>query len=172
MREEQVRCWYVLKTRPRQEKAVRQLLSECGIENYLPTHLEVHEYVNQRKKTIEVPLISSVCFMRCLPDERFDIVNALKYKTTLLTDRFTNSSMIIPAKQMADFMLVVSMMRHSSLEQVPFMEGDKVVVREGEFKGVEGVVSKVNGHKQFVITLNNLASFVLRIPMSQLQKID
>lgn len=167
---EQEKAWYVLKTRPRQEKAVRNLLEEYGIGNYLPTRMETHVYVNRRRKTIEVPLMSSTCFMLCAPDQRFAIVNSLKYKTELLTDRFTNSSMVIPDRQMADFMRAVSM-TDAVMEQVDLTEGDRVVVSEGEFAGIEGVVAKINGRKRFVITLSNFTAFALQLPLSCLKKI-
>lgn len=164
--------WYVLRTRPRQEKAVRKLLSDIGVENFLPTRVEEHHYVNQRKKKIEVPLITSTCFMRCVATDRFNIVNGLKYKTLLVTDRFTNSSMIIPDKQMSDFMLVLSLCDGRNLQPVEIFEGDRVVVTEGEMRGVEGVVAKINGHRHFMLVLNNLASFMLQVPMSMVKKID
>lgn len=164
--------WYVLRTKPRQEKAVRQLLSEIGVENFLPTRVEEHQYINQRKKKIEVPLITSTCFMRCGAADRFDIVNGLKYKTILVTDRFTKTSMVIPDKQMADFMLVLSLEESHPLQPVDISEGDRVVVTEGEMRGVEGVVAKINGRRHFVLVLNNLASFMLQIPMSSVKKID
>ena len=163
--------WYVLKTRPRQEKAVRSLLEEYGIGNYLPTRLEEHVYVNRRKKKIEVPLMSSTCFMNCLPDQRFAIVNSLKYKTELVTDRFTNSSMVIPDRQMEDFMRAVALTGAVEMEQVDLTEGDKVVINEGEFAGIEGVVAKINGRKRFVITLSNFTAFALQLPVSSLKKI-
>jgi len=167
---EQEKCWYVLKTRPRQEKAVRCLLEEYGVENFLPTRMEEHVYINHRKKTIEVPLMTSTCFMLCTPEQRFAIVNSLKYKTELVTDRFTNSSMIIPNRQMEDFMRAVAM-TDMVMEQVDIMAGDRVVVSEGEFSGMEGVVAKINGRRRFIITLSNLTGFALQIPLSNLKKI-
>jgi transcription antitermination factor NusG len=167
---EQDKVWYVLKTRPRQEKAVRSLLEEYGVESYLPTRMEEHVYVNGRKKTIEMPLLPSTCFMLCAPEQRFAIVNSLKYKTDLLTDRFTNSSMVVPARQMEDFMKAVAM-ADMAMEQVDITEGDRVVVSEGEFSGMEGVVAKINGRRRFVISLSNLTAFALQIPLSYLKKI-
>lgn len=164
--------WYVLRTRPRQEKAVRKLLTDIGVENFLPTRMEEHVYANRRKKKIEVPLITSTCFMRCMAADRFNIVNGLKYKTLLVTDRFTNSSMIIPDKQMADFMLVLSLCDARHFQPVEIFEGDRVVVTEGEMRGVEGVVAQINGRSHFMLVLKNLASFLVRLPMSMVKKID
>jgi hypothetical protein len=100
----------------------------------------------------------------------YAIVNGLKYKTELVTDHFTNSSMVIPNRQMEDFMRAVAM-KDMALEQVEITEGDRVVVSEGEFRGMEGVVAKINGHRRFVITLSNLTAFALQIPLSYLKKI-
>ena len=167
----QEKSWYVLKTRPRQEKAVRSLLETYGIGCYLPTRKEEHVYVNHRKKNIEVPLLSSTCFMNCPADQRFAIVNSLKYKTELVTDRFTNSSMVIPDRQMADFMRAVALTDAIAMEQVDITEGDRVMVSEGEFSGIEGVVAKINGRRRFVINLSNLTAFAVQIPISCLKKI-
>ena len=168
---EQEKSWYVLKTRPRQEKAVRSLLEAYGIDNYLPTRMEEHVYVNRRKKKIEVPLIPSTCFMHCASDRRFAIVNSLKYKTELVSDRFTNSSMVVPDRQMEDFMRAVAMTDVDQMEQVPLVKGDRVVVTEGQFSGIEGVVAKINGQRRFVITLSNFTAFALQMPISNLKKI-
>lgn len=165
------KSWYVLKTRPRQEKSVRKLLDEYGIRNYLPTRMEEHVYVNHRKKKIEVPLIPSTCFMQTTPDNRFAVVNSLKYKTELVTDRFTKSSMVVPDRQMEDFMRVVALTSADQMVPVPLVEGDRVMVVEGDFAGIEGVVAKINGRKRFVITLSNLTAFALQLPVSSLKKI-
>lgn len=166
------KSWYVLKTRPRQEKSVRRLLEEYGIRNYLPTRIEEHVYVNHRKKKIEVPLIPSTCFMQTTPDSRFTIVNSMKYKTELVTDRFTRSSMVVPDRQMEDFMRVVALTGANELERVPLVEGDKVVVVDGDFAGIEGIVTKINGRKRFVITLSKLTAYALHLPISSLKRIQ
>ena len=82
--------WYVLRTRPRQEKAVRKLLTDIGVENFLPTSVEEHEYVNQRKKKIEVPLITSTCFMRCAAADR--LADGLCLRAALSVRRFNLSN--------------------------------------------------------------------------------
>ena len=89
----------------------------------------------------------------------------------MLTDRFTNSSMVIPQRQMEVFMRAVALTGAVEMEPVDITEGDRVVVSEGEFSGMEGVVAKINGRRRFVITLSNLTAFALQIPLSYLKKI-
>ena len=49
------RKWFVLYTKPRTEIKVSQRLSVLGIENYMPTRVEVRKW-SDRKKKIIVPL--------------------------------------------------------------------------------------------------------------------
>lgn len=161
--------WYVLKTRPRQEKAVRELLSSYDLRCYVPVRTEKHHYANGRSKLIEVPLLPATCFLYCCPADRFSIVNGLKYKTVFLVDHFTNSSMVIPNKQMADFMMAISASDSADLQPVAIVKGDRVVVTEGDFKGMEGRVARIDGQRKFVISLGNLADFSLSVPLKYLQ---
>lgn len=55
--------WYVLRTRPRHEKVVRDQLYKQGIEPLLPTVRRLSQW-KDRKKEIEVPLFSGYCFVR------------------------------------------------------------------------------------------------------------
>ena len=69
-------------------------------------------------------------------------------------------------------MRVVALTSADQLEPVPLVEGDRVVVVEGDFAGIEGVVAKINGRKRFVITLSNLTAYALQLPVSSLKKIQ
>ena len=46
------RKWFVLYTKPRTEIKVSQRLSVLGIENYLPTRVEVRKWSDRKKKII------------------------------------------------------------------------------------------------------------------------
>jgi len=55
--------WYVLRTKFRHEKLVRDRLERQGIESLLPTVRRLSQW-KDRKKEIEVPLFSCYCFVR------------------------------------------------------------------------------------------------------------
>jgi len=55
--------WYAVQTRSRFEKAVRAELSAWGIDHYLATFQDVHQW-KDRKKVVEVPLFSGYIFVR------------------------------------------------------------------------------------------------------------
>ena len=59
----QLSHWYVLRTKSRHEKLVRDCLEQQGIEPLLPTVKRVSQW-KDRKKEIEAPLFSCYCFVR------------------------------------------------------------------------------------------------------------
>ncbi|MBO7496363.1 MAG: UpxY family transcription antiterminator [Salinivirgaceae bacterium] len=160
--------WYVLKTKPRQEKAVRTVLQTMGVEYFLPTITEYHYYGHGRKKKIEVLVLPSMVFVHVEAENRFTIVNVMKYDVHYLVDRNSNSSMVVSDKQMNDFMAVCSA-SDVKLESVDFAVGDKVTIHDGQFDGLQGVVSRINGKKRFVIVLDGLANIAVDLPGGQLE---
>ncbi len=159
--------WYVLKTKPRQEKAVRTVLQAIGIEHFLPTTTDFHYYGHGRKKKIETPVLPSMIFVRVEADDRFAVSNNMKYDVHYLVDRNTNSSMIVSDKQMSDFMRVCSA-PDVKLECVDVAVGDRVTIHGGQFDGLQGVVDRANGKKRFYIVLDGLASIAVDLPAEQL----
>ena len=159
--------WYVLKTKPRQEKAVRTVLQTMGVEHYLPTTTDYHYYGHGRKKKIESPVLSSMIFVHVEADIRFALSNSMKYDVHYLVDRNTNSSMIVSDKQMSDFMRVCNT-PEVKVECVDFAVGDKVTIQGGQFDGLQGVVDRANGKKRFYIVLDGLASIAVDLPAEQL----
>lgn len=160
--------WYVLKTKPRQEKAVRAVLQAMSVEHFLPTTTDFHYYGHGRKKKIETPVLPSMIFVRVEADDRFAVSNNMKYDVHYLVDRNTNSSMIVSDRQMQSFMLVCNT-PDVKLECVDLAEGDRVTIRGGQFDGLQGVVNRINGKKRFCIVLDGLASIAVDLPADQLE---
>lgn len=159
--------WYVLKTKPRQEKAVRTVLQNIGVSCFLPTTIDYHYYGQGRKKKIEQPVLPTLIFVRTDADKRFELVNMLKYDVRYLVDQNTKSSMVISDKQMHDFMLVCNA-PDVKLEHIEHTVGKKVAIRSGVFDGLEGYVVRVNGQNRFAIVIDNLANIVVDLPAGQL----
>lgn len=162
--------WYVMRTKPRQEKAVRTELQSFGVELYLPTTTDYHYYGHGRKKKIESPVLPSMVFVHVEADDRFAVVNNLKHEVRYLVDRNTNSSMVVSDKQMQDFMRVCNT-PEVKLECVEFAVGDKVTINGGAFDGLQGVVSSIKGQKRFIIVLDGIANIAVDLPAGQLEQL-
>jgi transcription antitermination factor NusG len=61
--------WLVIRTRPRWEKKVTQLLAAKGIEIFCPLVKERHQWTD-RIKTIDLPLLKSHLFVRINEEQR------------------------------------------------------------------------------------------------------
>ena len=162
--------WYVMRTKPRQEKAVRTELQSFGVELYLPTTTDFHYYGHGRKKKIESPVLPSMVFVHVEAEDRFAVVNNLKHEVRYLVDRNTNSSMVVSDKQMQDFMRVCNT-PEVKLECVEFAVGDKVTISGGAFDGLQGVVSSIKGQKRFIIVLDGIANIAVDLPVGQLEQL-
>lgn len=64
--------WYAVKTTPRWEKKVAQILSDKGIENYCPLNKVTRQW-SDRKKTILEPLFKSYVFIKIEEQKKWDI---------------------------------------------------------------------------------------------------
>ena len=75
------RKWFVLYTKPRTEIKVSQRLSVLGIENYMPTRVEVRKW-SDRKKKIIVPLLPSMVLVSLLEKDAskvFEVAGTVRY---------------------------------------------------------------------------------------------
>jgi hypothetical protein len=73
--------WFVVYTKPRTEIKVSQRLSVLGIENYVPTRIEVRQW-SDRKKKITVPLLPSMVLVSLLEKEVnkvFEVAGVVRY---------------------------------------------------------------------------------------------
>ena len=78
--------------------------------------------------------------------------------------------MVVSDKQMSDFMRVCDT-PEVKLECVDFAVGDRVTINGGQFDGLQGVISRINGKKRFVIVLDGIASIAVDLPAGQLEEL-
>ena len=71
--------WYVVKTRSRAEEKVAQRIDSKGLNVYLPLQKTIRQW-SDRKKTVEVPLISSYIFVHM---EEKDLYKTLPIQGTV-----------------------------------------------------------------------------------------
>ncbi len=69
--------WYAVRTRSHYEAKSRSILSEKGMETYLPSFREVHQW-KDRKKVVEQPLFSGYLFVRIAdcPKSRVSVLSS------------------------------------------------------------------------------------------------
>ena len=159
--------WYVAHTRVNQELWIKKKLDELGIENFLPQEEQVRETPLGRK-TIRVLLIHTD------KATSFSLINDHGLNIVYLKDIEGRHSLIVPDKQMHDFMFLLDF-SPSGVEVLNknLKRGDRVRVIKGPLQGLEGELVRLMGHKRVVIRLEGVVSIATSyIPGSFLERIE
>ena len=131
------------------EKKVGNRLTKLGIENYVPTQTEIHQW-SDRKKKIERVVIPMVVFVRA--DEATErILRMQSFIRKILTYPGQTAAAVIPDDQIErlKFMLKQS---DSPVELMPenLRVGDRVRIVRGALQGLEGELCKSMPEKSMV----------------------
>ena len=159
--------WYVAHTRVNQELWIKKKLDELGIENFLPQEEQVRETPLGRK-TIRVLLSHTD------KATSFSLINDHGLNIVYLKDIEGRHSLIVPDKQMHDFMFLLDF-SPSGVEVLNknLKRGDRVRVIKGPLQGLEGELVRLMGHKRVVIRLEGVVSIATSyIPGSFLERIE
>ena len=165
--------WYVAHTRVNQELWIKKKLDELGIENFLPQEEQVRETPLGRK-TIRVLLIHGMIFIHTDKATSFSLINDHGLNIVYLKDIEGRHSLIVPDKQMQDFMFLLDFSTGSvEVLNKGIKRGDRVRVIKGPLQGLEGELVRLMGHKRVVIRLEGVVSIATSyIPGSFLERIE
>ena len=142
--------WYAMRATYRRELQARSLLESSGIKCYIPMRKQ-DRTVGGRRQSTEVPAVHNLIFVR----------------TTMMDRKGDGKSapIVVPEKEMDDFMRVLSCCDDAVVEYLPvgervFLEGMKVRLHGGPLDGVEGVLAR-NGKskdRKLVVRLSSVLS--------------
>ena len=164
--------WYVANT-CRQEKKIKQRLDSMGIENFIPFQ-QIARKIHGVDKLIEVPVIPNLVFIHTTFKSCMSLIQEYAFDMRYLRDRETGNFLIVPDKQMNDFMFLLDFSKDMvEVVNENLKKGDKVRVIKGDFAGIEGELIRVKGHKRVVVRLEGVVSLATAyIPGSFLEKIE
>lgn len=144
--------WYALYVRGRHEKFVRSELEKKSIETYLPLRQVVRHW-SDRRKILEEPLFPGYVFIRLALKDRWDVLN------TKGVVRFVGPSAARPLEVREEALTSVQKLLAENIQIDPFpylKEGQRVYVKSGPFKGVEGFIVRKDDHCRLVLSLDIL----------------
>ena len=155
--------WYALYTAPRAEKKVQQQLQLRGYQNYLPIQTRTHLW-SDRKKKVDVPVISSYVFIRCQPKD-FMFVKSVPGVAAFLS--LGSKPTPIDSKVIADLQFMIA----NAEEQIEFTGenlavGDRVEVIKGKLKGLTGELIERQGEYKFLIRLDKFGCVMASVSIS------
>ncbi len=158
----QLNSWYAARTRFGQELIVRDRLLKEGVEFFIPT-------VPSRGRRKERPAITNLVFLKTTRNRAFELANeGLRVK--YISDYMTRTILVVPDKQMEDFQKVMDLSLESGgLIDTPIAHGDRVRVVKGPLKGVEGIVTYLQGNSYVVVGLLSFLYARARVPRSWME---
>lgn len=126
--------WYVLYTKARAEKQVKERIDLLGVECWLPLHRAPRVW-SDRVKMVDVPLFSSYVFVRCADSVLRDLLRV--YGVARIV--FYNQKPAVVRQREVDAI-------NAFLEQAaehPLCLGDEVEILCGAMKHVSGKIRKI-----------------------------
>lgn len=147
--------WYALQTRSRHEKVVEEELHKKGIETFLPLRKVIRHW-SDRTKQIELPIFSGYLFVHIPLIKRLKV---LEIFGSVRLIGFNSQPVPIPEKELEAIQRFVS--EEISMDPFPYLsEGNRVYIRSGPLKGVEGFIVRKNKQMRLVISLDLLMQSV------------
>jgi transcriptional antiterminator RfaH len=141
-------AWYVLQTKPRQELRAREHLENQGFRCVLPL-IRVEKIRRRVRQWVDEPLFARYLFIRLGgADARWNVLRSTRGVSQVV--RFGG----VPAKVPSEWMIAFL-----SRDRAPvrlFDTGQRVVVTDGPFAGLEGVYKLPDGETRAIVLLELL----------------
>lgn len=148
--------WFALYTKPRHEFKAELQINAIGVETYLPTTIEIHQW-SDRKKKVRAPLLSGYIFIRATELER---VKSLEVPSIVRCICERGRPAAIPDNQIENLRnFIRDEKRYSIYEGI--IKGTKIMIKEGPFQGVVGLVAEDSDGKSLAVTIELLNRSIL-----------
>ena len=143
--------WYALYTKSRHEKLVEEGLRKKGIETFLPLRKIIRHW-SDRKKEIQEPIFKGYLFVQIPLSQQREV---LQTRGSVRLIGFNAHPVPVPEK---DLNAVRRFVREEiSLDPYPYLEaGNRVYIRSGPLKGIEGFIVRKDKQMRLVISLDLL----------------
>jgi transcriptional antiterminator RfaH len=154
-------CWYVIRTHPRQEFRAAQNLQAGGIDVFLPRMSARRSRCGQRH-TESVPLFPQYLFARFDPEVR---LHDVAFTRGVQAPLRVGGTLAVIEDVALDFLR--SRVQADGLIRVgePLRPGDKIVIEEGPFEALIGVVERFCPDQERVIVLLTTVKASLRLDL-------
>ena len=142
--------WYAVYTKSRHEKLVQEQFQRRGIESFLPLR-RIERRWSDRRKMVEDPLFKGYLFVKIALVSRWDVLG------TTGVVRLVGRSSGEPAEVSERDIATIRRLVESEIQADPFpylKEGQRVYIRSGPLKGIEGFIVHKDKRCRLVISLD------------------
>ncbi len=161
--------WYVVKTRSRAEAKVAQRLNLKGLHVYLPLQRTIRQW-SDRKKKIDVPLISNTLFVHTNESSLSLVYNVPGFHSIL---HFLGKPARVRQNEINNLKLLLQEnVKFEKQEFQEFKKGEKIEVIRGPLQGIIATsIDEGRTHKLIVEIESMEQSFIVHLPKSCIRKI-
>jgi transcriptional antiterminator RfaH len=141
--------WWLVYTRSRQEKAIAEALLSQRVAHYLPL-IKRSNVIRGRTKTALVPLFAGYLFVYGTDDDRLSV---------LKTNRVSTIQWVTDGDRLrADLVQISGLIAMDAplSPEARIHAGDRVRVRSGRLRGLEGIAIRRQGKTRVLIAVNYL----------------
>jgi len=176
-------CWYPMRVTYSQELKIKAGLDEEGIENFLPMTYQLIESGGNRHRSL-VPAIHNLIFVHSTQERitHLKMYNkafaSLRYMMAPSLIGFSKPEILtIRDREMENFIRVASVADDSVMfldwSTIADKVSRRVMVADGPFAGVEGVIMRIRRNKHVVVQLKGIAAVAITfVPPAFLKLLD
>ena len=144
--------WVAVYTRSRHEKCANEDLEKRGIETFLPLR-KIKRHWSDRVKQVEEPLFKGYLFVHIPRQMHLEVLKARGIVRFVGHSRIQPT--VIPDKELLSIRTFIE--EEIDIDPYPYLkEGERVYIRSGPMKGVEGYIVRKDKHCRLVISLDLL----------------
>jgi transcriptional antiterminator RfaH len=160
--------WKALYVSSRSEKKVFARLTELGIEAYLPLKREKKQW-SDRKKIVVSPLINGYIFVQTNEKNRETVFKA---SGVLQYVRYNGADAIVRDNEIEVLKSIEEKGYYAEVSPFEkFNEGERMLIKHGQFKGMTGIVERKAGKDIYTICLESIGYTVkINLPGEVLSK--
>lgn len=155
--------WYVLYTKPRNEKKAIEQLTALGIEVYCPLKTEIKQWTD-RKKKVQTPLFTSYCFVRIEESQRYRVFEARAISRFVT---WLGKPAIVKETEIDEIKRWLNDFSHDKIKAESFQKGQSVTIQSGPLMHQEAIVTTQKG-KQLVLQLPHIG-FQLIVSLDEVE---
>jgi transcription antitermination factor NusG len=149
--------WYALYTKSRQERKVELSLAKEGIESYVPVQKILRQW-SDRKKWVEVPFITSYCFVHCRETELQKVTSRVGAVKLIW---FSGKPAIIPDQQIETVRKICNSDLSFEVISENLLPGQKAKITHGLLSGLEGEIVRHSGKEKVLFRIDHVSHQVL-----------
>lgn len=160
--------WKVLYVASRSEKKVSKRLNDLGLMAYVPLKTEKRKW-SDRLKTVSTPMISGYVFVQVTDKDR-DLV--FKAQGVLNFVRYNGGDAIVRDVEIKALRSIEEKGYYIEGEfSHSFKEGEKVMIKYGPFKGLQGSVRSIANENIYRISIESIGyTLTVKVPEEVLVK--